>query len=402
MTKFIWNTYTRSLVLWILAHLLPIKRRRVICICWGGAKYNCNPRAITDRMLKDGLVDKSKKNSFEVIYAFINPSQFAIEFPKEFLAVEIGGLSYFYYLATANFIISNTRLGGGIFWPFRKKKGQYYIQTMHGGHGLKKVELDAKETLNKQYIDGIYADAKRIDLMISDSAFWTHCARTAFAYPEGEILEVGLPRNDIFFEGEETRNRCRKRVESIIRAQNKTLSKNEKFLIYCPTFRNNGRRDVYGFDVDNVVAALEKRFGGIWYILVSSHPNMRSFYKEIYDFSHPKMIDIGEEELQPMLVAGDAALTDYSSAGFEFALTNNPVFLLCKDAEDYDRGFYLDPKKIPFQYAETDVELIDNIMNFDNYKYKEDFYRFNADVIGMKETGHSSETVMGWMSNKMY
>lgn len=393
----IWNKYTRSLVLWILVHLLPIKHNRVICICWGGTKYNCNPRAITDRMLKEGLVDKSKKNSVEVIYAFINPSQFAKEFPKEFIAVEIGGLRYFYYLATANFIISNTRLGGSINWPFKKKKGQYYIQTMHGGHGMKKQELEVCDTLSEDYIKTLYEDASRIDLMISDSMFWTEKARTIFAYPEGEILEVGLPRNDIFFTTDAVKMQMKKDICS---NHGINYIPNTKFLVYCPTFRNNGRKDVYGFCVDETIKALETRFGGSWYILVSSHPNMLSFYQDIYDFSHPRMIDVGKDDLQPILVASDAAITDYSSAGFEFALSGNPCFLLCRDLGDYDRGVYFDMKTLPFPYAETEEELVQNIMNFDNDQYNKELEIFNNEIIGLNETGHAAEAVVDWMVTK--
>lgn len=396
--KLLWNSLTRGFILWILSKLPFIKKGRIVCICWGGAKYNCNPRAITDKMLKEGLVDKSKKDSFEIIYAFLTPEKFAKEIPQEFISVDIGSLKYYYYLSTANIIIANTRFGGSEFWPFKKKKKQYYIQTMHGGHGIKKVELDIKERLSKKYIETILEDASRIDLMLSDSSFWTNCARTAFSFPEGEILEVGLPRNDIFFEGDETRIRCRKLVELVIVEQKKSLMSDPKYLVYCPTFRNNSkdRKGVYGFEVDSLIAALETRFGGYWYILVSSHPNMRSYYKRIYDFSHLRMIDIGEEELQPMLMAGDAALTDYSSAGFEFSLTKKPVFLLCKDAENYDRGFYFNPEDLPFPYSIDEAQLLNNILSFNNEKYQNELSSFN-EKIGLKETGRAGDELIQWI-----
>ena len=370
----------------------------MLCVCWGGTKYNCNPRAITDKMVEKGLVGKE----FEVTYAFVNPSEFQNEMPAPIGSVLIGSLRYFYLLATTQFVIANTRFGGGLYWPFRKKKGQYYIQTMHGGHGLKKVELDVAGTLSEEYVKGIYEDSSRIDLMISDSAFWTHCARTAFAFPKGEILEVGLPRNDEFFVGDTVRDNYRSMVASIVSKQkNIAVPKDVKYLVYCPTFRSNGRRDVYGFDPNNLVSALETKFGGTWCILVSSHPNMKNYYKSIYDFSHPRMVDVGGEDLQPILVSGDAALTDYSSAGFEFALTQKPVLLLCRDKDDYDRGFYINLEDLPFPYAETDEELIANIQNFDNYKYLKDLEKFNKEVIGLKETGHAAETVVEWMINKL-
>ena len=389
--KFLWNRKLRPFVLWSL-RLFPIKRGRVVCVCWGGQKYGCNPKAITDYIISN------QNNRFEIAYAFHNPSFFKDSLPDQIKPLGIGQLYYYYWLATSQFIIANTRFGGGLFWPFKKRKGQYYIQTMHGGHGMKKQELEVSDSLSKDYIRGLYEDASRIDLMISDSKFWTEKARTIFAYPEGEMLEIGLPRNDVFFSSSESKNSIKREICKKIDI---AYSDNLRFLVYCPTFRNNGRKDVYGFDTDKLVLALSKRFGGDWYILVSSHPNMRSYYQEIYDFFNPHLVDVGQEDLQPILVSSDAAITDYSSAGFEFALTGNPCFLLCRDLEDYDRGVYFDMKSLPFPYAETDDQLVSNILNFDNEKYLSELEQFNREVIGLNETGHASEAVVEWMLKRI-
>lgn len=389
--KFLWNRKLRPFVLWSL-RLLPVKRGRVVCVCWGGQKYGCNPKSITDYIISN------QNDRFEIAYAFHNPSFFKDSLPDQIKPLGIGQLYYYYWLATSQFIIANTRFGGGLFWPFKKRKGQYYIQTMHGGHGMKKQELEVSDSLSKDYIRGLYEDASRIDLMISDSKFWTEKARTIFAYPEGEMLEIGLPRNDVFFSSSESKNSIKREICKKIDV---AYSDNLRFLVYCPTFRNNGRKDVYGFDTDKLVLALSKRFGGDWYILVSSHPNMRSYYQEIYDFSNPHLVDVGQEDLQPILVSSDVAITDYSSAGFEFALTGNPCFLLCRDLEDYDRGVYFDMKSLPFPYAETDDQLVSNILNFDNEKYQAELEQFNREVIGLNETGHASEAVVEWMINKL-
>ena len=172
LTSFLWNKKTRNLILRILPHL-PIVKGRVICICWGGAKYNCNPRAITDTMIEKDLVSKDKSRQFEINYAFVDPSIYEKELPNEIGSVEIGSLKYFYILATSQFILSNTRFARWYYWPFKKRKGQYYIQTMHGGHGIKKIEWDAADTLDQAYL--FYAEQDRVatDLMLSNSKYWT-------------------------------------------------------------------------------------------------------------------------------------------------------------------------------------------------------------------------------------
>lgn len=371
----IWNRHTRNLML-RLVQLLPIRRGRVMCVCWGGEKYNCNPKAITDKMLEMGHL--SSDRLFNVTYAFCNPKEYLQDVPSEIASVEIGTLRYYYLLATSRFIISNTRLGGGLWWPFNKRKGQRYIFTGHGGNGIKKIEFDA-DSLSKKYLEIAEKDTSRIDLFLSGSSFRSKVIRSAYRY-EKEILEAGTPRNDMLI-----RNGCL------------YTSGTKKYLIYTPTFRNNGRRDVYGFDIDRVVDVLEKRFGGEWYIRISSHPNMRFYYRKIYDFSHPRMIDVGEEELQPLLETSDALITDYSSAEMDFAILRRPIFQLCRDKSDYDRGFYIEPEKLPFPYAENDDELVRNIMEFDNKKYLSELEAFNNNVIGLKETGHAAEAVVNWM-----
>lgn len=382
LLRLIWNKHTRNIVLWVFAHFMPIVKGRIMCVCWGGTKYNCNPKAITDKIIEKGLAKgQNNDKGFEIIYVFVNPSQFEGVLSKEIKAVEIGSFEYFYLLATSQFIIANTRFGGGIYWSFKKKNGQIFIQTQHGGHGIKKVEFDAD--LPDEYYKIAKEDTDRTDLMLSDSKYWTNVYRTSYRY-RGEVLENGLPRNDIFFVN-----------------QKEERSNNKHYAIYTPTFRNNGRRDVYGFNVDKVIDALQVKFGGEWYIRVSSHPNMRDCYREIYDFSHPRLIDVGEEELQPLLLSSDILITDYSSAEMDFSLTKRPIFQLCRDRKDYDRGFYINPEDLPFPYAETEDQLIENIMNFDNDKYLKDLDKFNIDIIGLSETGYASEAVVNWMLSKM-
>lgn len=367
--RLVWNSLTRDSVLRVL-RFLPIRRGRVMCVCWGGEQYNCNPKEIVDQL--------RSYSQFEIWFAFKDPQKFIDLLPSKVHAVEIGSFEYFRLLATSQFIISNTRIGGGIWWPFSKRSKQIYIFTGHGGNGIKKIEFDA-DSLSKEYLAIAANDTSRIDLFLSGSTFRSRVIRSAYRYKD-EILEKGTPRND----------------SVIIAAGTPSFSTN-RYLLYAPTFRNSGRRDVYGFDVDRVIAAFETKFGGEWYVRVSSHPNMRSYYHKIYDFTHPRMIDVGGEDLQPLLLTSDALITDYSSAEMDFSLTKRPVFQLCRDRHDYDRGFYLDPQILPFPYAENDDQLIQNILNFDNDKYLADLEKFNTEVIGLHETGHAAQAVVDWM-----
>lgn len=358
--------------------LLPINKGRVMSLCWKGKSYGCNPRAIAEAIVSR----ENWRSSFDVWFAFSQPEAFIDILPAGIHAVQIGSLEYYHLLATSQFIFSNIHLTGE-FFPY-KKRGQKYIFTGHGASGIKKIEFDTN-SLSTDYMKMAEEDTSRMDLFLSCSAFRSRIIRSAYRY-QGEIMEKGTPRND-----------------NILRLQ-KTLSfeyRELHYLIYTPTFRNNGRRDVYGFDVKRVVEALHERFGGEWKIMISSHPNMRSYYHEIYDFSDPNLIDVGGQDLQPLLIKADALITDYSSAEMDFSLTGRPVFQLCRDRDDYDRGFYINPEDLPFPYATNDDELVRNILSFDAEKYAKDLEVFNRDVIGLNETGHAAESVVEWMLSKM-
>lgn len=368
--RLLWNSKTRAFILWLM-RLLPLQRNRVMCVSWGGASYSCNPRAIAERL---------DKKDWHVCYGLYNANNIVVGSNIE--AVEIGSLRYFYLLYTSRFIISNIHLAG-CYWP-HKTNGQVYIFTTHGGHGIKRIEFDAQ--LSSQYLNSALLDINRFDLMLSNSRWRTNIYRTAYCYA-GEVLEKGLPRNDIFFQ--------KKSIDS----------STKKYLLYTPTFRANKQTDVYAFQtakmIDEVINALEKKFGGEWHIRISSHPNMRGYYKHVYCFSHPRMIDVGESnDLQQLMLDSNALITDYSSAEMDFSLLKRPVFQYCADRKEYDRGFYIVPETLPFPYAETEQQLIDNIINFDNEKYLADLEHFNSDIIGLNETGHATEAVVEWIRSK--
>ena len=387
LLRLFWTRHTRGLVLWWLRWFCPVRRGRTMFVSWNGAHYNCNPRAIAEALAGD----EDTARHFELNYAFLHPEDFP-EVPSQVHKVVLGSLEYYRLLASAQFIVSNVRFAGANF-PYKKRQ-QRYIQTMHGGHGIKRVEFDVE--LPEDYMRCAVEDTRRTALMLSDSRYWTQIYRSAFRY-RGEVLEQGLPRNDVFFADAASRQQVRRRVLDYTH-----LSDDVRLLLYTPTFRVNGRRDVYGFDVDRVVAALESRFGGVWHVLVSSHPNMRDYYREIYDFSHPRLVDVGAyPELQDLLVAGDALITDYSSAEMDFSLTRRPIFQLIRDLADYDRGCYIHPRQLPFPFAATDDELMRNIETFDPAQYEAALDRFNREEIGLNETGHAAEAVVRWMKDKI-
>ena len=104
------------------------------------------------------------------------------------------------------------------------------------------------------------ADSANIDLLLSSSNWQTEEYKRAFWY-NGEILEKGFPRNDIFFNlKEEKINRIKRDLKIPI---------DKKILLYGPTFRNNLTFDAYDIDLKSIKELLETKTNSEW---IKSHP----------------------------------------------------------------------------------------------------------------------------------
>lgn len=383
--RIIWTRWTRSTTLWVVRHL-PIKRGRGIFVSRAGFHYSCNPRVIAEYIIEH----HEEYSNLEPWFSLHFPNKFREELPKGLGIVVPKTLKYYYIYSSSQFIISNQ-----LTWDMESKRSQQlYIQTLHGGHGIKKFGLDCEISPNPQR-PSIEQNALITDLVLSDSAFFSNIIRSACGL-SCEILQKGLPRNDIFFSSLKIKAEIRNRL-----LQSLNLPKDIRYLIYAPTYRDNWNATVYGFDTISVLASFEKRFGGKWYLLVSSHPYMLEYYNKIYDFENPRVIDVGQiSDVQDLLITGDALITDYSSIEMDFSLTGNPVFVLAKDWRSYNRGTYLDIKSLPFPFADNDETLCENILNFDSEKYKKNLEQFNKTIIGLSETGYAAKAVADWMLQK--
>ena len=100
-------------------------------------------------------------------------------------------------------------------------------------------------------------------------------------------------------------------------------------------------------------------------------------------------------DIQDLIAVSDIALTDYSSWICDWVLTKKPGFLFASDLKKYisERGFYYPLEETPFPIAETNDQLIDNILNFDIDKYEEKRQEF-LEKRGCCENGTASKQVV--------
>ena len=367
----------------LIRFFIPIKKGRVLCESFGGLQYSCNPKYIAEFLLDN------YPNEYEVVFAFDNPYSYNF-IDTRIKKVRKSSFKELFYINTSEYIISNNRLND-YGWGWRKRKGQKYIMTWHGSMALKRVEFDAADHLSSSYLKKAEQDSKNIDLMLSDSAWCTRFYRKAFHF-DGDILEKGLPRNDIFFHLNKIKN-----IRSKVRQYYK-IANNKKVLLYAPTFRVDKRLDNYISQWDEILAALKDRFNEEFVVLFRLHPNMMKTISPQTLLTHRDMIDVTQYgDMQELLCVADVMMTDYSSSMFEVALMYKPCFLYVPDVETYDRGFYFHLNSLPFPVSRNIEQMTKMIQSFDESSYKIGVHKMFDKTFNYIQNGYSCTHLVHWM-----
>lgn len=361
------------ILLYYLMRILPIKENKIVISSFCGKGYGDNGKYIAEEIIKQNL-------GYETIW-LVKDGLESI-FPEEIRTVRVNSFRMIYEMTTAKIWVDNCRK----LHFTRKRKGQYYIQTWHGGIPLKRIEKDIEESLPFEYLHNAKNDSKMANLFISNSKFCTDLYRRCFWY-NGDILECGSPRNDIFFEKDD---KCiSKKVHKFF-----DLVDDVKIAVYAPTFRNNKSIEPYSIQYDILLNGLKEKFGGQWVILMRLHPNIESLLTEI-DYNSTIMNATSYDDMQELMVASDVLITDYSSTMFEMVLAAKPVFLFAVDIDNYiyERNFYFDLYALPFTVARSNIELYNNIISFDDCEYLKGIKLF-MEQLNVFENGTASSQVV--------
>lgn len=356
--------------------LFPIKKKRVIFLNFNGRGYGCNPKYMAEHILND--------DSFEKIW-LLRPSA-SRNIPDGIKFVNIYSLKAIYYWATAQIWISNNRMPLFV----AKRRLQFYLQTYHGALPVKQIEgaLNMPPFWQKQSKH----DSSMIDLLTTDGDFSTDYFSKVFWY-HGEFFQNGVPRTDILINNDSDRAKKIKKQCGI--------DENKKVVIYAPTFRNSESLDVYKIDVEGLKKALEQRFGCEWVIVLRLHPVL--FNKQLFTDKPEYVIDMTNyPDIQELLLISDVCITDYSSVILDFMKSKKPGFIFATDYDAYakERNYVLNPKQLPFPFAESNKSLVENILNFNMEEYKTQLLQFNSDH-GIKDNGHVGEQLWKIIEDKL-
>lgn len=362
---------------------LPVRKGTVMCWSYDFKQYSCNPRYLTEYLMEN--------NPEFTIYWVFRKNVPTSGIDSRIRCIKFHSWEYYKVANTAEFLITNCRTDAYRYY-WKKRKNQKYIMTWHGGVALKKIEKDAEDQLGYSYLMKAMLDSRMCDLMISGCKAQTKLLQERFWY-DGEILESGMPRNDIFF-ATEKHSEIRKRV-----CQAYGIPPQCRIVLYAPTFRHDRSLEPYMIDWSEATPALRKMYGGEDVrILLRLHPNM--LHTDTTPLlNDPSVIDATRyHDMQELLCASDILITDYSSSMFDFSMLKKPCMLYATDIEKYNRGYYYSFDQMPYPVAKNQKELIDTIESFDLEQHLAKVDDFMTNTVGMFEDGNASRRIASWMS----
>ena len=137
-------------------------------------------------------------------------------------------------------------------------------------------------------------------------------------------------------------------------------------------------------------------------MLVRLHPNVMQLAKDLTFDNEVTFDATAFDDMQLLLSACDAVITDYSSLMFDFALTRRPCFQFATDIDAYktDRNFYFPIDETPFPLAKSNAEMVQHILDFDDAAYQKDWDAFYQKM-GFCEDGQATQRCVQWILDKV-
>ena len=291
-------------------------------------------------------------------------------------------------LATSAHVVTNIDMER---W-FVRRPGQRLLQSFHG-YPSKSMGIAAWEAkcFTPQRVEAqLRRTSGTWDLLLTPDPAMDEHYRREYRY-DGEILAGGYPRDDVLVGPDAERLRAQARARL-------GLAEGQKAVLYAPTWRDDLATNfraapmTTAFDVEAAAAAL----GPGWTILLRGH----RFHRRRADLAGgARLLDVTDyPEVNDLVLAADAAVLDYSSLRFDFALTGRPMVFLVPDLDRYTggRGFLYDfaPSAPGPLLARTD-EVVERLRDLDALAAETApaLAAFNERFNSLQD-GHSAERVV--------
>jgi len=271
----------------------------------------------------------------------------------------------------------------------RKPDGQVVVQTFHG-YPFKKMGHPHWDNLqlSKSRIDSYDRRAGEWDYLVSPARYATPLLTRDFAY-DGPVLEIGYPRNDVLLGPDAEPIRAATRASL-------GIEDGQTVVLHAPTFRdylargNNRAAMADFFDFDKAARQLGEGF----VVLARGHAFNARSRRRTGTFQN--IIDVTDyPEVSDLYLAADAAVVDYSSLRFDFAVTGKPMIFQVPDLQRYKdtRGWLFDfEPTAPGPLVDTTDEVVKHLRDLDSVRtrYAEEYGRFRTTYLDL-EDGHAGQ-----------
>lgn len=352
--------------------LFPVRENRIVFMSHRGAsQYADSPKYISE------YLQCTYPGKYEIIWIVNDLSKFVYLKKKQIKIVRHKTLLEFFYLNTAKVSVTNCGFGPYLI----KRRGQLRIHTLHGGGAYKSNILVDNGEKYQEIRSNIY------NLMLSGCRLSTECNIIGDFKFKGDVMECGMPRNDIFFEDNAA---ILKKVKNYF-----GLNKEHKILLLAPTWREDNDDNNMMLNYERLSRLLSRKYGGEWKILLRTHHLSHADVSGSINQYQGIVLDARKyPDVQELLCSADILITDYSSLLWDYALRGMPILLFVPDLIKYedDRGFNVPVKEWGLYYAETEEELF-NIIQECPIEELRNASSKHLQIFGSYETGHATENV---------
>lgn len=336
-----------------------IKDNYIFIESFHGKNFSGDPKYIA-------LAIKERYPDVKIFVSSVNQLVDMEIYQHHFTPIRTGSNKYVSTFRQSRLIIVN----GNTLDKVGKREGQIFFQTWHG-FPLKKMVADLENEKEKQtQLKAFLPRMMKWDYLLSSSSRNTRYITSAFQLeknPNLKILEVGAPKNTYLIEN----NINSDEIERLHLKYFGTEPRGFKYVLYCPTWRQEKRDDLSALDLKKIINLLPINY----HLIVKLHPNeayLRRHYANLDSRIHCFYNDI--TDIQELYLLSETLITDYSSAMFDFAHTRKKIIVLQEDKQQYVQkvGWYFDLEDltglIGKSYSEEELvrEIIEPEMDFYN------------------------------------
>lgn len=332
----------------IYLSMLSIRSKRIFVFgSWNGNKFADNSKYL--------YLEASKQSDVKAIWITKDNETYKQLQSENYLVYYYTSLKGIYYQLRAGIYFTCVSR----FDVFSLLMGNAININLCHGVPLKKMVYDdhltnkmysSKINIVKVYLTNIlYFLPNRKEYIVSTSEKITEIYLSAYRKRKDQVLQLGQPRNDVFFDDRLETDGFPFREE------------HRKIILYMPTHRNEGKNRIKMNGILDFKLLDKYCNENDLIFIIKKHYFHRNEFENLCDFKN--IIDISNKDYDSQLLLKYAhiLITDYSSCYIDYLLLNRPIIFYYFDFDNYlinDREMYFDYDKVtPGPKVKTFKEL---------------------------------------------